>query len=451
MNRTMNWRKYIAYPLLCARSGSKELKHLKWLNKTQHWPDDKLIAYKIDKLRVLLANAVERIPFYRNAYQGMLQRIQDFSSLNDLSAFPLLSKKDVQENFDALSDPMIDSEQICQDQTGGSTGVPTRFLYTKERREFRSAAALRHDAWAGLDIGDPLAVIWGARKDFLPTKTVKARIWSFLAQNQIVLDSSSITDEVLQRFVSEMNRFRPKHILAYAQSLELFANYLKETRAGIPRLDSIITSAELLTAERRALIEATFHAPVFNRYGSRETSVIASECEHHTMHIHDEGVHIEFIKEDGSPCEHGEEGEIVVTDLLNHAFPLIRYRIGDIGMSLENRCPCGRALSVLAITSGRTSDFIITPKNRKVSGAAITAFVCTKIDGLHRVQFYQTETDKVTVKVIPNNRFTDDTVKAFDHRIRAFLDAIEPTIEIVDDIPVPESGKHQFVINELLR
>lgn len=451
MNRTMNWRKHIAYPLLCARSGSKELTYLKWLNKTQHWSHAKLVAYKIDKLRVLLASAIERIPYYKNAYQGMEQRIQDFASLNDLNAFPLLSKKQVQENFDGLRDRTIDSEQIYQDQTGGSTGVPTRFMYTNARREFRSAAALRHDSWAGLEVGDPLAVIWGARKDFLPVKTIKAKIWSFLAQNQIVLDSSSITDEVLERFVTEMNRFRPEHILAYAQSLELFAKYLKDTGADIPKLDSIITSAELLTAERRALIEETLHAPVFNRYGSRETSVIASECEHHTMHIHDEGIHVECIKEDGTPCAYGEEGEIVVTDLLNHAFPLIRYRIGDIGMPLENHCPCGRALSVLDITSGRTSDFIITPKNRKVSGAAITAFVCTKIDGLHRVQFYQTQTDKVTVKVIPNNRFTDETVKAFDHRIRAFLDAIEPEIEIVDEIPVPESGKHQFVINELLR
>jgi len=57
-------------------------------------------------------------------------------------------------------------------------------------------------------------------------------------------------------------------------------------------------------------------------------------------------------------------GEIVVTDLFNKAFPLIRYRLGDYGKWASEPCPCGRALPVIDNIYGRTYDAIVDPEQR---------------------------------------------------------------------------------------
>ena len=47
-------------------------------------------------------------------------------------------------------------------------------------------------------------------------------------------------------------------------------------------------------------------------------------------------------------------GDVIVTDLLNRAMPLIRYRIGDVAaLSPASRCRCGRALPRLSRVEGR--------------------------------------------------------------------------------------------------
>ena len=124
-----------------------------------------------------------------------------------------------------------------------------------------------------------------------------------------------------------------------------------------------------LHANQRRLLEETFGAEVFERYGSEETSIIASECsEHRGMHVADEHLIVEVLDERGLPVGPGEEGEIVVTDSFNRVLPLIRYRLGDVGVRGE-ACPCGRGLSVLARVHGRVADNVVTPEGRTVSGS----------------------------------------------------------------------------------
>ena len=447
----MNWRRYVTYPLICAKSGSREHTYLRVLENTQFLSRASIEQQSLRKLRALLIRAAQDVPYYTDIFRTHGFDPSSCRGLTDLHKIPLLSKKIMQEEYQRLFSIRIDGHKIIYDQTGGSTGVPTRFAYTEDRLDWRKAAARRHDKWAGLYIGERLAILWGARQDFAANDSLRLAIWRFLTSNHLVLDTSSLTEETIRLFIRRYKRFKPQHILAYAQSLEYFCTYIRDHSVDLPPPRSIITSAELLTPARREYIQSTLSAPIFDRYGARETALIASECEHHTMHIHDEGIHVECVGEDGRPCVWGEEGELIVTDLLNHAFPLIRYRIGDTGMLLKDDCPCGRGLSALRIVSGRTSDFIVTPRGRKVSGAAITAYVCAPIEGFHRVQFYQKDNQSVQVRMVPNNKFSGDTVRQFVDRARTFLDEITVECEVVDEIPVPVSGKHQFVVSDLLK
>jgi phenylacetate-CoA ligase len=447
----MNWRKHIVYPLIVAKNRSNELRYLRDLRDRERIPRAERELATLQRLRRLLEHAKEHVPYYRQVLGALDFKPESMTGPPGLAGLPVLTKRIIQEHLEELVSESADRAKLIRDKTGGSTASPLVFYYDEDRLDWRKAAEQRHNEWAGVELGMKGAALWGARRDIAGAPTLRGRLRTFLTSNLRVLDASSITDAAFDSFIDELNRFRPDYILAYAQVLGYFARYIRDNGRRVPAPGVIITSAETLAPADRALIEEVFRSRVFDRYGCREVSVIASECEAHTMHINDDGLHLEFVRDDGTPCRPGEPGRILVTDLLNRAMPLVRYEIGDMGAPIDTACPCGRTLPAMKMAMGRVTDFILTPAGRKVSGSAITAYVITNIEGLGRVQIYQREQRAIEVKVVPNARFGPDTLRLLEERMRAFLDNIEPVFEVVDEIPVPESGKMQFCVNELLR
>src|SRR5262249_29218268 len=132
-----------------------------------------------------------------------------------------------------------------------------------------------------------------------------------------------------------------------------------------------------------------FGCRVFNRYGCREVSVIASECpEHDGLHTMAEGLFIEVVK-GARPAQAGEIGSILVTDLFNRAMPLIRYRIGDLGAWEEGTCACGRGLPRLRSVAGRVTDFLVGADGRLVSGVFLATYLVAQRPSLGQVQIHQ--------------------------------------------------------------
>jgi phenylacetate-CoA ligase len=61
------------------------------------------------------------------------------------------------------------------------------------------------------------------------------------------------------------------------------------------------------------------------------------------MHIFEDHFIVETVHpETGLPLPEGEDGELVFTSLTREAFPLIRYRSGDISRLIPEACRCGR-------------------------------------------------------------------------------------------------------------
>ena len=73
----------------------------------------------------------------------------------------------------------------------------------------------------------------------------------------------------------------------------------------------------------------------------------------------------------------GELGQVLVTDLLNLAMPLIRYRIGDMAIYDETPCKCGRSLPRLKKVAGRVTDFLVG-RRREISVGGIPCNICRR-------------------------------------------------------------------------
>jgi phenylacetate-CoA ligase len=87
---------------------------------------------------------------------------------------------------------------------------------------------------------------------------------------------------------------------------------------------------------------------------------IGFECGHDGgLHVSEDHFIFEIINpETGEPSTPREEGEIVLTTLTGRAFPLVRFRTGDLGAHVPEPCPCGRTFSRMSETGGYTGNVL---------------------------------------------------------------------------------------------
>ena len=373
---------------LWKRGDSAQLHFQREFERTQYLPPDEIRRLQLSRLRSLLFHAWTHCPFYRRRFERAGFAPGLVRSLEDLRALPPLEKADLQEHGPNLIASNWPRRDLIRNQTGGSTGAPVTFYLSGARKCSRGAATVRHNRWAGWEVGDRAAVIWGAPCD-RPADGWRSRLRNALLREPMWLDAGCITEQRMLDFDAALHRFRPRIIQAYANAAVLFARFLQAAGRKAYRPHSIITSAEVLEADDRALLEQVFGCPVFNRYGCREVSVVASECPAHSgLHVMAEGLYLEIETPQG-PAAPGEMGAVLVTDLLNRAMPLIRYRIGDMAAWADGLCPCGRGLPRLERVSGRVTDFLVGADGRLVSGVFLATYVVAHRPSLGQVQIRQ--------------------------------------------------------------
>lgn len=433
-------------PLSLWRAGETEqLRYQREFERTQYLPLDELRGLQLIRLRALLAHAYANCPFYRERLDAAGVRPADVRRLEDMRDMPPLEKHEIQEQGNRMVARGWPPDDLLPNQTGGSTGTPLRFYLSRARKCSRAAATIRHNRWAGWEPGDKAAVLWGAPLD-RPEITVRARCRAALLREPLWLDAGNLTEARLREFHTALHRWRPTVIQSYAGAAVLFARFLRQSGLNLYRPRSIVTSAEMLEADDRQLLEEVFDCPVFNRYGCREVSVIASECAKHSgLHVMAEGLYLE-IETPVGPAVPGEVGAILVTDLLNWAMPLIRYRIGDLGSWAAGDCACGRGLPRLAALHGRSTDFLVGADGRLVSGVFLATYVVAQRPSLGQVQIRQERAGVVRYRIRPGNDFDPAAdLHYLQEATRQHLgDRAEADAELVDVLPAEPSGKFLF-------
>ena len=437
-------------PLDAFRQGSDHYAILKQLRESQYYATERLREISLAKLNATVRYAFEHCPFYREKYSAVGYTPTDELDEESFLKLPILSKRDIQENLEQLRSDEYSADDLIANQTGGSTGEPLKFYLDKPRAVSRLAATLRHDEWAKYRPGDRVGLLWGAAQDFADESNLKVRLRKKLLDRSLILNAVSMSTDVMTDYYHKLCEFQPKVLLAYAHTAYVFAEFIKAQGWNAPSPDSVITTAELLSDTEREVIEEVFDTEVFDRYGCREVSIIASECESHDgLHVNVENLYLEILKGD-SLADDGEIGEIVLTDLENRGMPLIRYQIADSAewVTREKTCSCGRTLPRIRITGGRVNEFLVTADGRLVAGTALTIFLSTAIPGVAQMQLYQKEVGEVTVRVVADDSGIDERTAL--EKVRSFLgEDMKVTVSYQEYIPREKSGKYRFSISEV--
>lgn len=151
------------------------------------------------------------------------------------------------------------------------------------------------------------------------------------------------------------------------------------------KLKNILLSGDRISSATNELLAAELEAEVFTHYGMVESGLgTAVECNRKRgCHYREADFIIEIITSDGisyplpqnlretiyidpDDIDGGQVygptpwGEITVTSLTRRGSPLIRYRTGDFGQIVINRCACGSGIWRLDVR-GRMGDYVELP------------------------------------------------------------------------------------------
>ncbi len=418
------------------------IQRLKYLEKKQFLTSKQIVSEQSRALQKLITVAYNEVPLYRNLMEERSIQPRDIDSAADLPKLPIVTKSILRSGYPSGTTRKT-GQKTFESKTSGSTGENFVVLEDAYTTGWYRASFMLALEWSGWQIGEP----------HLQTGMTLTRSWDRRLKDRLLrchyFSAYNLDDKHLDEILEEINRFKLKHIWGYPGSLFYLARRAQEVGWNQP-LKSAVTWGDTLFPHYRNLIASVFKTKVYDTYGCAEGIQIAAQCEFGNYHLHALDAVVEFLDDQGQPVEAGELGNIVVTRLHPGPMPLIRYAIGDLGVpSDEKSCPCGRGFPLMQSIQGRSADIVTTPSGNRLIVHFFTG-VLEHFSEVDSFQVVQSRADQITVKVIPHSDPTPSlAARIVDALKEKGASDLEILIDYVDEIPLPPTGKHRFVISQI--
>jgi phenylacetate-CoA ligase len=413
------------------------------LARSEGFDAGELAELQAGELRRTVWHAARTTRYYRDLFQSLGVDPDAIRCPDDLRRLPTLDKQTVLKRSEDLCATGVRSTRIYH--TSGTSGTTLAVPIDDRSRQRNYAFFARALSWAGVE-GARCATFAG-RPVVPATQARPSTVWRWNpAMRNRLFSSYHLNDENAPAYSRALCAFAPEYIDSYPSALSSLALRFRELGLPAPRPRAVITSSETLLDSQRSLIQEVFGAVCFDQYGCTEQSVFVTQCEAGSYHVSPEYGIVEILDADGEPAE---TGEIVCTSFTNNAFPLLRYRMGDMATRGQIGCRCGRAFPVLRELVGRMDDLLVTPEGRQV-GRLDPVFKGAR--HIREAQIVQRSETDVLVRVVPALGYEDGDGDAVLDELRARLGpAMRVSIETVTSIPRTSSGKFLAVINEHAR
>jgi phenylacetate-CoA ligase len=412
------------------------------LQSWEHCDIDTRRQWALLELRAIVRWAGEHVAYYRELFRKIgFEPAADFT-LADYQRLPVLEKETVRSRADDLIAEGFSHAALRSDSTGGSTGVPVRIWQDWPCLAWKQATVHWAYGHVGFRVGDRLGLFWGANPDPRVQRTAKIVIRDWLA-HQRKIDCFRLSDAVLDEADGRFSRYQPDFLRCYPSALTALARRLRERgrRPLYPRR-GIITGAEKLDAEQRALVEAVFPVPLFESYGSRDCGLLAMQLSMADRRLYVIGINV--LVEPYGESDQISGTEIVVTLLHNQAMPFLRYRIGD-----RARLPAdasGPTIEIIEEVTGRTLDHIQLPNGRLVHSIEFPHLF--KDYDVWEFQVYQEKNGSVQVSLVAGPKLTAEHLTRIKRILSDNLRGVSLSLSLVPTIERSSAGKLRPVISD---
>ena len=308
------------------------------------WDADRLADHQRQRLRALLAHAVERSPFHARRLRGI---DADRFEVADLEQVPVMTKAEMMASFDevvtdrrlglrvveehlarsAVEPSLLLDAYVCL-VSGGCSGLRGVFVQTVgEYADF--VASINRPAMARMIAGggpppEGMLIAFVAA-----SSPVHSTGFGAAAAGPPVRLVSTPATLPLAELVERLNAIQPPALMGYATKL---AQLAREQQAGRLRIApaTVTATAEVLSAEDRASIRAAFGVPVIDQFAATEGLVGHTEPDGSVLSFASDMCIVELVDADNQPVQPGAaSAKALVTNLHNLTQPLIRYELTD--------------------------------------------------------------------------------------------------------------------------
>ena len=416
--------------------------------KKNQWEDSRQLKnIQFKRLKAIIKHAYNYVPYYHRLFSSAKIRPEDIRNLGDMRKIPLTTKQDIQINYRDVIARGVDVSKLPSRFTSGSTGTPLKIISDYSNVWFRNAATRYPFFECGVKLSDNFVTVWGRAQSIVWLR-IYVRLWGDISETVVPLFPQ-------EKLINVLRQINPDVLNTFPSVLSTLANY---DVSGInPRL--IFTQGEVVTQHCRDLVKKLFSSELFEIYGSVEFGHLAFECnEHCGLHIITNGAYIEFVDEEGEYISPGEQGEIIVTGLYNRAMPLIRYRIGDVGIPNDEKCPCGRSWPLIKNIQGRINDYIVLPSGRKISWLHFYHHFYKELEknvfSISQYQIIQDRKNRIIFKAVKEREFDLEMLKRIKNNLETYFaklgENLEVVTQVVKEIPMERTGKRRILISRLL-
>lgn len=433
------------------RYGGDYVSFTKFLAESERMTEEALRDYQDMKLRELIVHAYETVPYYKEIMKKRGLRSSDINGQDDLCKLPLLTRKDIHENFDNLQSRAYKRSDLKLGHTSGTTGSPLEILYDRNVVYMTYAVLDRQYNWANVQLkrfGDRIAILRG--NVIVPIQQQKPPFWRFnYFHNHMLLSSFHLSEENIPSYINGIKKFRPAVIDGYPSTVYVLARYLIEHNESLP-LKAVLTSSETLYDFQREAIEKAFKCKIYDYFGAAERVIFATECsEHQGHHLCSEYGITEILNQHKKPVSIGEVGYMVGTSLHNKGMPMIRYLTSDMTALKENKCSCGRNLPLMEDVSTKAEDIIALKDGRYISPSVLTH----PFKPMHSVkasQIIQEDYEHIVIKIVASENYSDADTRHLKNEFMSRMgNGMRIDVELVDELSRTKAGKFKWVISKV--
>ncbi len=424
-----------------------------YVRRTVFWTKDRIfyksnIRRQYTDIKEILENynyGVSKVDIYidnlLNHATGTTEFYSEYKG-KPFSKFPIMNKSIYNEQYDAFISNWSKDKKLHTMSTSGSTGTPFTVLQNSSKRNRVLAELKLFGEYCGYKSHEKMVFL-----RVLSEKTRKSKITDWF-ENIYRIDISALNKNRLRKINSFIINKNIEAIISYGSTFDHLVSYIKNGGYNPDdyKVKIIIAGGEAIDIRTRKKLKVTFgdKCNVVSRYSNQEMGILGQDSNISSGFELNHGSYFFECLKIGcdEPAKEGEVGRIVITDLFNYAFPLIRYDTGDTGIMEcnDNRWPKIKEIY------GKQRDLIYNTKGEPVSPAIMSVYMWG-LKGIKQWQFIQEKKDEYCLKL---NGAPDCNIEtAMEELKRVLGDNARINISYVNEIPVLSSNKRRYTVCNL--
>ena len=319
---------------------------------------DELEQLQLERLQAVVNRVYKNVTHYRKVFNDLGIIADDIRSLSDLTKLPFTSKEDLRVNYPYGMFAVPLREVVRIHSSSGTTSKPIVMGYTRNDIKMWSNLAARFMTAAGVTHDDVVQITF---RYGLFTGAFGVHYGAEAIGASVIPMGTGNTDKqimIMQDYKTTVLVSTSSYAISLADRIEQLGIDPKSLSLRVG-----LFGGEPWSEKMRTEIESRLGLSATDNYGISEVigPGVAGECScKNGLHIYEDAFLPEIIDPGTAQIlPAGSEGELVLTTLTREAFPMIRYRTGDITSLDYAPCECGRTLVRMKKIMKRSDDMLI--------------------------------------------------------------------------------------------